>query len=351
MLIPGLPDDIARECLVRVPYENFSNVLSVSKGWKGQIEMPDFFLHRKAVGCSRVVVVMAQARVDPNKKTGSAAKISANPVYRLTLCEPETGRWCELPGFSDKLPMFCQLVAVGSDLVVMGGWDPYTWAVSKLVLIYNFVSASWRRGADMPGCRRSFFGCASDSDRTVYVAGGHNQEKNALRSVMAYDVAKDEWVQLPDMARERDECKAILQGGKLHVIGGYQTDMQGRFENTAEAFDIANWQWDHVEDFLKTGTCPRTCVDGGDGKLYMCQNGEVVALEDAKWRTVAELPVEVQYTSFMMTWQGNLLVIGSLRFSEPHTAYMLDLKSYAWTKVEMPEDYSGHVQSGCCLEL
>ena len=38
----------------------------------------------------------------------------------------------------------------------------------------------------------------------------HDKEKSALRSTFAYDVARDEWIQLADMARERDECIAIF---------------------------------------------------------------------------------------------------------------------------------------------
>jgi len=35
----------------------------------------------------------------------------------------------------------------------------------------------------------------------VYVAGDHDDEKNALRSWLAYDPDADAWAQLPDMAR------------------------------------------------------------------------------------------------------------------------------------------------------
>ena len=77
---------------------------------------------------------------------------------------------------------------------MVGGYDPQTWESLNSVFVYNVVSATWRCDADIPGMRRSFFGCASDSDRTVVVAGGHEGEKNALRSALAYDVAKDEWL-------------------------------------------------------------------------------------------------------------------------------------------------------------
>ncbi|CAK9141105.1 unnamed protein product [Ilex paraguariensis] len=140
---------------------------------------------------------------NPGKKVPVSKKISSQHVY-----EEQTGGWSELPplaGFSDRLPMFCHRAALGLNLVVIGGWNPVTWEVSNAVFIYNFLSAKWHRGTDMPGGQRSFYACASNSDRTVFIAGGHDYNKNALRFVMMYDVTIDEWVQLPDMARERDE--------------------------------------------------------------------------------------------------------------------------------------------------
>ncbi|RVW77654.1 F-box/kelch-repeat protein [Vitis vinifera] len=133
------------------------------------------------------------------------------------------------------------------------------------------------------------------------------------------------------MARERDECKGVFHRGKFHAIGGYCTEMQGRFERSAEAFDFANWEWDKAEeDFLEDSTCPRTCVDGGDMGVYMCHAGEVVALQDSRWQTVDKLPAEIRHIAYMTTWEGKLLVIGCRSFGEAQVAYMWDLKSGKW---------------------
>lgn len=360
-LIPGLPDDLGLECLIRTPHDHFSSVSSVCRRWKSEIQLREFWIHRKLAGLSQRVVVMLQARANPTHvitgPKGTSRKFSINPVYRLTICEPETGKWSELPpvpGYSDGLPMFCQLAGVGLNLVVMGGWNPVTWQVSNAVFVYDFVSATWRRGADMPGGPRSFFACASDFDRTVFVAGGHDNEKNALRSTLVYDVTKDEWIQVADMAMDRDECKGVFYAGKFHVIGGYNTEMQGQFSTSAEAFDVATWQWDHEvqNDFLETAKCPSTCVDSGDGKLYMCRSNDVVARKSSTWQAVAELPAEVRSsTTYMTAWQDKMFVIGSPRFGEAHKAYVLNLKDYTWAKIEMPEEYTGHVQSGCWLDI
>ncbi|KAG7997924.1 hypothetical protein I3843_01G232300 [Carya illinoinensis] len=356
-LVSVLPDDIVRDCLARVSYEGFPTIASVCKDWMAEIQLPEFHRLRKDAGHAQKLIVMAQARVEPNLMTSGVIKCSVHhPVHRLTICEPETGVWRELPlapEMSAGLPMFCRLAGTGSYLVVMGGWDPVTWTVSNSVFVYNFLTATWRRGADMPGRPRTFFGCASDSERRmVYVAGGHDENKVALRSAMAYDVDEDEWVMLPDMARDRDECKAIFHAGKFRIIGGYCTEMQGRFERTAEEFDVSTWCWNHIEeDFLEAGKCPRTCAGGDDGAVYMCRGADVVANKSAKWQVVGKLPAEVCNVAYTWMWQGKFLVIGSTGFGRSHVGYILDLKCYSWTKVQTPENYSGHVQAGCYFEI
>ncbi|CAH1422581.1 unnamed protein product [Lactuca virosa] len=350
-LIPGLPNDVGLECLIRVPYNHFSSAASVCRSWKSEIDLPLFRNHRKSAGLSRRIVVMVQSHLDSNMNHG-LRKYMITPVYRLSVYEPETGDWSELPpipGFSDGLPYFCQIAPVGYNLVVMGGLSPENWEASNFVFVYNFVSATWRRGSDMPGSTRSFFGCASDNERRVFVGGGHDNEKNALRSGMMYDVADDRWVILPYMADERDECKGAFHRGKFYVIGGYNTSMQGKFGTSAEAFDVSTWRWDKKEDeFLGADTCPRTCVDGGDGVMCMYQDGVIVAL-DHSFKT--RIPKDLDRVHCVIGCEGRLLAVGSVGFGKSHGVYVLDLKSHTWKKVETPEEYSGHVQSGCCLEI
>ncbi|KAM7254137.1 hypothetical protein ACFE04_031819 [Oxalis oulophora] len=356
-LFSNLPNDIGRECLVRLRYDQFSKISTVCKDWNRFIHLPEFFHHRKVNNLAQKLIVFAQSRVDPNKEAPILKSKLGNPIYRLTLLEPETGVWCELPtvpDYPDGLPLFCQLAAVGSSLVVLGGLDGVTWEVSNSVFVFDFLSATWHRGTQMPGVKRSLFGCTADDDsRMVYVAGGHDEGKNALKSVIAYDVAKDEWVPLPDMASERDECKAVFHRGKVHVIGGYCTTMQGRFNKSAEVFDPATWQWVEQgrDDFLGVNMCPRTCAGSNDEDLYMCRGDDVAALRGSTWQPVARLPAELCNVAHVTKWRGMLLVIGSAGFGESHVAFMLDLEKYTWRKVETPEKFSGHVQAGCYLEM
>ncbi|KAK8524972.1 hypothetical protein V6N13_015969 [Hibiscus sabdariffa] len=355
-LIPNLPNDVALECLVRVKYDQFATLLLTCKRWKTQIEKSEFFQLRRAGSHGQKLVVMAQARVNPDAKEGVKKCCSVRAVFGLSVLEPDTGNWVDLPvlpgDFPNGLPYFCHLVAVGYDLVLIGGLDPVTWEATASVFVFNFLVAKWRRGADMPGVRRSMFGCASGDGRMVYVAGGHDEEKNALKSALAYDVVKDEWIPLPDMGSGRDEVKGVFCRGKFLAVGGYDTDTQGQFKSTVEVFDVSTWRWDHVrEDFLEANTCPSICVAGDDVDMFMVYEGDVVACKDAKWQVVAKLPGDVCKISYVTRWQDKLMVVGSSKLDVPHNAYVFNLGTSDWTKLAIPHKYSGHVHTGCYLEI
>ncbi|MQM04073.1 hypothetical protein Taro_036864 [Colocasia esculenta] len=367
-LIPGLPDEVALECLLRVPYTGFRAVRSTCKQWRAEVQSPGFYRLRRAGGHARTVVAFTQSEqpscadggAPANKHQASSAPAVTMP-YRISLFEPDTGAWDVLPGIPGLphgLPLFCRVAGAGRSLIVVGGWEPSSWAASDEVFVYDFVSGAWRRGARMPGPRRSFFACASDADRMVLVAGGHDDEKNALRSALAYDVVADEWAHLPDMALERDECKGVFRAGALHVVGGYSTEMQGRFGRCSEAFDVATQRWGPVEeDTLETGMCPRSCVASGEG-LYRCREGQVEAQNRSTWCAVAEVPEDARLAPCLVAvGVGRLVVVGSACHGGPHACYLLEeaeeggKQRWAWRRMAAPEEYSGHVQDGCCLDI
>lgn len=352
-LLPGLPFDVAMECLIRLPLHRLSSATSVSKNWKAQIEFPDFLSFRKSSRTFQSIFVFAQLWVDPTRML--SPKIAGPLFYRLVAFDPENRKWSDLPpvpDFPNGLPILCHLAAVGSELVVIGGCDPMDWRIFDSVFIYNFLNDKWRRGAHMPGGQRFLFGCASDSNRVVYVAGGHDEDKRALKSVLKYDVAENKWTELPDMARERDECKAIFHHGKFHVIGGYSTEGQGRFTKDAEVFNTSTWRWGPVEDeFIEDATCPRTCIACEDGCMYKCCKGHVMVRKGATWRVLIGLPDEMCHVDYVTAWREKLLVIGYSAFGGAHKTYLLDVKDCTWEQVEASVEYSGHVQSGCYLDI
>ncbi|GKB48272.1 zinc finger CCCH domain-containing protein 19 [Tanacetum coccineum] len=166
------------------------------------------------------------------------------------------------------------MVSVGSDLVVIGGYDPRSWERLDSVFIFDFLSST------------SFFGCACDGDLTVFVAGGHDLKWNALKSGWMYDLALDKWDQLPDMAKERDDCRGVFHHGKFHVLNGYPTNMQGHFHENVDVptnqyqvrvREFANW----VPDFASLDNISQhdyeSEASGNDQDIH---KGEIIGESD-----------------------------------------------------------------------
>ncbi|KAG8379793.1 hypothetical protein BUALT_Bualt07G0126300 [Buddleja alternifolia] len=168
------------------------------------------------------MIVMTRA-IGPSKYANPAYWLKVfdpKTAYQLTHFEPEMCVWGELPPileYSDGLPMFCQLVAVGLNLVVMGGLNPMTYEVSNDVFIYDFVIDAWRRGASMPGA-------TSQKEYSVMAS-----------SMSSVDTA--------------------------------QVGIVDSIETSDESFDVATWQWGSVqEDFLNS-----TMTAARQGKVYIIQ--------------------------------------------------------------------------------
>ncbi|CAN6237523.1 unnamed protein product [Urochloa humidicola] len=384
-LIPGLPEDLARECLLRLGFDQLPTARRVSRGWKSELESP--FHHRLRRPSPLLALAQAQpplAAAGPARKYAASAGAAGAYSYRLALHDPTTGTWTPLPPLPGgaSLPLFCRLAAVGegggpaaTKLVVLGGWDPDTWAPTAAVHVYDFLAGAWRRGADMPPPRRSFFACAAAAGgNMVFVAGGHDEEKNALRCAAAYDAAADAWAALPDMARERDEPRGVAVAGgggeRFVAVGGYTTEAQGRFASSAEAFDTAAWTWGPVrERVLEDGACPRTCCAAAAAAgmtMYMLDGGRVMARdggagegEGGAWRALAPLPEGVREAAaeVVAIGDGRVAIVGggSACHGGEQAVYVLSHGGAAgtssWTRNAAPAEFAGHVQAACCVHI
>ncbi|XP_031387207.1 F-box/kelch-repeat protein At1g80440-like [Punica granatum] len=132
-LILGLPHDIASECLIRYPYQQFALAASVCKGWKIEIESPEY--------------------------------LDGAPLSHLFLT------------FPNGLPLDFELTAVGSELVVLDvirGREIPLWAggIFKSAMAYDVKTDKWIRMSDVVKGRKNFEG-AFESGR-FHVIGGCN---------------------------------------------------------------------------------------------------------------------------------------------------------------------------------
>ncbi|KAK6937013.1 Kelch repeat type 1 [Dillenia turbinata] len=337
-LIPGLPDDIGLDCLTRLPYTAHRLASRVCRRWHELLESREFYNQKKQKGHTRKLACLVQLLP---VQTGE--KPVPSPVYGVSVFDPVSGTWegvDSVPKYPDGLPMFCQLASSEGKLVLMGGWNPVTYEPVQDVFAYDFVSRLWRQGKDMPS-KRSFFAIGA-LDGRVYVAGGHDENKNALKSVWCYDVREDEWIELGQMSEERDECEGVMIGNEFWVVSGYTTDSQGVFGTSAEAYDLGSGQWKRVDGAWEASRCPRSCV--GIGK-------------DGKFLNWAETDSAVRVGTFGLALAGRTLVTGSAYQGAPQGFYVVDTgnilqnNSGKLVKIDVPDEFTGFVQSGCCVEI
>ncbi|WCJ32499.1 Galactose oxidase/kelch repeat superfamily protein [Euphorbia peplus] len=241
-LIPGLPDEIAMECLVRVPYQFHSDLIS-------PLPQSDSAADHPQTATADAAVVKKDEKID-DRGNGNNQQIHSPPQFAVSLYNATDDTWLRTSPPAG-IPMFCQCLAlpVSGKVILLGGWDPATLEPVPDVHILDLTGGPrWRRGASM-SVSRSFFACAVIGPSTIYVAGGHDGQKNALKSAEVYDVEENVWRMLPDMEEERDECQGLVweDNSKFFVVSGYGTDSQGQFRSDAECFDPISGSWSKID--------------------------------------------------------------------------------------------------------
>ncbi|KAF7836978.1 F-box/kelch-repeat protein [Senna tora] len=334
-MLPGLPHDLGFECLTRLPYSDYPLASRVSRQWCHLLQSDNFYHHRKKSGHTRKLACLIQAL--PQQHLAHPHKPTASPAYAITVFDPISLSWdriAPVPDYPFGLPLFCQPASYEGKLVVMGGWDPVSYEPVTDVFVYDFRRSEWKKGKNMPS-KRSFFAIGAHEGR-VYVAGGHDENKNALKTAWVYDLGKEEWRELESMREERDECEGRVVGDELWVVSGYRTERQGQFEGTVEAYGFGSGKWRRMEGMWEAGRSPRLC--GGGGK-------------DGSW---GEVEGKVGVGVCVVRLGSVTMATGSEYQGAPHAFYLHQVQegqNCKFTQISAPPQFSGFVQSGCCLEI
>jgi hypothetical protein len=372
-LIPGLPEDIALECLLKVSYKCHPCLRKVCRRWEKEVTDPVFYWERKKAGTTRHCVCMVQALPEaPGGMNNKPKDAAATTVYGISMYDLEQRTWERLPmipDFPQGLPFFCRLMSLHGKLIVLGGWHPSTWEALRSTYVFTFSTQRWSRGADMPRVR-SFFACGVIGS-SILVAGGHDDNKTALSTADVYNLETDRWETLPNMSEERDECAGVVLDGKFFVISGYGTNSQGQFVSSADIFDPATGNWSRVNEMWTMGG--GSCLSGGyavaRGKLYAFQRQSLVRycpLRNA-WSVVDTVIPEATRVSLCATAVNDqlLFVMGSgsckaecrgLIYrpspSPSQEGNNNNEKSCGiWQTIEFSEEFSGVAQSSCSVEI
>ncbi|XP_057824460.2 F-box/kelch-repeat protein At1g80440-like [Cryptomeria japonica] len=228
-IIPGLPNDISRECLVRVRWPKHYKLSSVSKTWKTVVTSPLFYKNRKKFGASQELIILS---------------VCFGYDYRIVIYDPLQKSYQILPsipiGVGIQNTYFAHCVSLNQKLVVMGFHDR-----EELLFVYDFCSGRWKRGADLPD-RRYLFGCSVDSAKgLIYIAGGRDENDNQILFTAAvYNVEKDEWEYLPPMIWGGNfSSQSAFADNKLYVINPHSD------EGFVQCYDPNTRLWRNMSRF------------------------------------------------------------------------------------------------------
>jgi hypothetical protein len=211
-LIPGLPDDIALTCLLRLPIETHSSCRTVCKRWYQLLGRKDrFFTQRKEFGFNDPWLYVFAF----HKRTG---KIEWQ-VLNLTHFS-----WHSIPSMPCKekvCPHGFKVVSLPNNgtLFVCGGVISDVDCPLNVVLKYEVCKNRWIAMKKMT-TPRSFFASGVINGQ-IYVAGGNSTDLFELDSAEVMDPGQGIWYPIANMGTNMASYDSAVVNGKLLVTEGW----------------------------------------------------------------------------------------------------------------------------------
>eukprot|EP00268_Persea_americana_P013451 TRINITY_DN1590_c0_g1_i1.p1 TRINITY_DN1590_c0_g1~~TRINITY_DN1590_c0_g1_i1.p1 ORF type:complete len:438 (-),score=75.79 TRINITY_DN1590_c0_g1_i1:2214-3527(-) len=247
-LLPGLPDDLAIACLIRVPRVEHRKLRLVCKRWYRLLSGNFFYSLRKSLGMAEEWVYVIKRDRD-----GKISWHAFDPIYQI---------WQQLPPvpgeYSEALGFGCAVLS-GCHLYLFGGKDPNRGSMRR-VIFYSARTNKWHRAPDMLRKRHFFGSCVINN--CLYVAGGECEGiQRTLRSAEVYDPNKNRWTFVADMSTAMVPFIGVVYDGKwfLKGLGSHRQVM-------SEAYLPATNNWAPVNDGMVAGW--RNPSISFNGKLY-----------------------------------------------------------------------------------
>ncbi|KAK1291332.1 F-box/kelch-repeat protein [Acorus calamus] len=214
-IIPGLPDDLAIQCLARISHGYHGVLECVSKRWRDVMRSSVYSHIKAANGWSGYWWFVLTERQHDGQ---------------WNAYDPEANNWHHLPRFhtdeppGDHLGFSC--VTVCKKFLVIGGFyeSPLSPIFPELktsvmddVWLFDPFEKQWSRRASMK-MPRSEFACVVTSGK-VHVAGGYNSsEPGGITNAEVYDPVTDRWEDLPPMPFPQMECSGVSRVDFMSLV-------------------------------------------------------------------------------------------------------------------------------------
>ncbi|CAI9266863.1 unnamed protein product [Lactuca saligna] len=245
LLIPNLPDDVALQCIARVPRSYHRSLLLVSKLWRSTIRSPHFF-------ATRSLIRSTQQSLYLNIRHNSSFKWYYHPNPNPT----DKGILYPLPPIPTQ-PVGSAYAVLGHKIYLIGG--SINDIPSTSVWVLDCRVNKWEIGPKMRVGRE--FAAAATVNEKIYVMGGCLVD-NRTRSINwaeVYDPAVGVWCPLPSSSVEAKDkwmhANAVIDG-KIYAMA----------DRGGVVYDVAEMEWGRVPKRLDMGWRGRAAVV--DGVLY-----------------------------------------------------------------------------------
>ncbi|XP_039821669.1 F-box/kelch-repeat protein At1g67480-like [Panicum virgatum] len=233
VLIPGLPEDLAKICLALVPRSHFSFMSSVSKSWMAFIGSREFIAVRKEIGkLEEWIYVLTTGAGDQ----GSRWEVLGSLEQKKRILPPMPGP--KKAGFG--------VVVVDGKLFVMAGYaaDHGKEFVSDEVYCYDACLNRWTALAKMNVARCDF--AYAEVNGVIYAAGGFGPDGDSLSSVEAYNPPQNKWILMQSLRRPRWGCFACGLNDKLYILGGRSSFTIGN-SRSVDVYDADRNAWEEIK--------------------------------------------------------------------------------------------------------
>ena len=224
-----------------------------------------------------------------------------------------------LPGEGLNAPA---AVATGDRIYVIGGFKTVTNVPTSDVLIYDTRSHAWSSAAPLPAPRGGH--AAVLLGGKIHVIGGGNSQ-STLADHSEYDPVSNSWVDRAPLSRSKGSPAAVAFDGKLYSIGGRSGP--GDFGDV-EIYDPSTDRWSAGPSIEPRGTagaagyCGHIFVFGGESQAQKSTLAEVLRF-DAKrgvWDQAQPMPEPRNYARAALLKGSVYLVGGNREVAMSHSA-------------------------------
>ncbi|EFJ36255.1 hypothetical protein SELMODRAFT_438121 [Selaginella moellendorffii] len=257
-LIPGLPDDLAIACLIRVPRFHHRALRIVCKRWHRLLAGNFFYTQRRIAGLAEEWVFVIKR--DNEKEGGRISWHAFDPRFQQWQpLPPIPQEFCEALGFG------CAVLG-GCHLYLFGGKDPAKGSMRRVVF-YSARTNRWHRAPEMLK-RRHFFG-SGVIDNCLFVAGGECEGVHrSLRSAEVYDPARNRWSYISDMSTAMVPFIGVVYGGNWFVKG-----LGSHRQVMSEVYIPGQNVWSPILDGMVSGWRNPSVALGGTLYALDCPDG------------------------------------------------------------------------------